>query len=138
MEKFDEILLKLGQLESNQANIKEALKELKADFKGLSQELAKKGEEIKDCFYVADMSRNKTEELIENFEQCQKGKNCFINNFSERFKEMEADLLSIRKDLLDGTKSVQEAKDKRKVFWLQSLVTISAILYGILAHFGVI
>lgn len=119
MSEYD-AMIQLAKVQESIVYILKGIEELKAEIKQLHADVYKNAEETKDCYYISETNRKRLEEFSEELEDELARIKVTQENLSKLFDEREA------------------RQDRKVITWLQAIVTIGSIVFGVMVKLGLI
>lgn len=122
------------RMQAQMEDLKEYVKELKNDANILREEVIKKGEELKDVFYVADMTRARIDEVDDYIKTGVDSLKDMVRKSKEDSIERDNRIEKIREDII----SIKEKTPKifvAAVKWVAIILTLLLLLFPRLHEF---
>ena len=122
------------RMQAQMEDLKEYVKELKNDANILREEVIKKGEELKDVFYVADMTRARIDEVDDYIKTGVDSLKDMVRKSKEDAAERDNRIEKIREDII-GIKEKTPKIFVAAVKWVAIILTLLLLLFPRLHEF---
>lgn len=122
------------RLQAQMEDLKEYVKELKIDANSLREEVIKKGEELKDVFYVADMTRARIDEVDDYIKTGVDSLKEMVRKSKEDATARDNKIEKIREDII-GIKEKTPKIFVAAVKWVAIILTLLLLLFPRLHEF---